>query len=627
MNNDLINLKINNIVCSIIENRQLILNCLQHTETYKTAQIEIDKSISCLQNIDKQIKYLIMDSFIDLCIFLPMNQPLYSLTLFAIIPGCMFENIFCRPPVLLKDVYSNLCSILNLSNYNIFCQQISRRKFLKYYVAFADAIIYTGKYENAIEVTQWVKPKSIFIFQGSGTNPIIITENAIINDELISKVIKTQIYNSGQDCMAPSAIFVSKNKWFEFIQNLIEKLRVLKVGNYSDTCVDIAPMIEESSIEVAKSLLDSNQDSIIYGGEVDFEHKIVFPTIIEFKTVYELPFQSSFSPIFCLYCYQNEKEILEFLERPECQENKAYISVFGSMYSSFGNEIVIDNDVLDSVDDGYSEFGGFGVHSSFVMYNKILTAKPILISKELAEYHNVNGVIIPTGSLENPTYEISVVLSNIELSKKFVLEVGCGTIPHAKYLAPYCGNYIAVDINQNKVKNAISNNILGNLDVEIMNGADLKYADQSFDIVLMFHCFHEVTIGEQGFIIKEIYRVLKKNGYLLIIDTTSEFESEFQKCFNIIHENFFDCKHIYSVKHSEWVICKYVEKGFFREIKNEIHNMIFEFSTLEDLRDCLLRSFMYEYNWDDASKQKLTNLINRARLLDEIMKFRVLKKN
>lgn len=626
-----IKLKVEHILDTFRKKEREILECLQGTETYKTAKSEFEKSVFCLYNIDEQMEYLKKGNYSELCVFLPMNQPLYSLVLFAIVPGSMFEKVVCRPPVLLAKIYMKLHKLLKLSDYNIFLKGMSRKEFVKKYVSVSDVIIYTGKYENALEVQKCINPKKIFIFQGSGTNPIIISENAIIDDGLINKVVESQIYNSGQDCMAPSAILVSKQKWYEFVNKLVERVGTLIVGEYCNVHADIAPMIEKSYVENVKQFLADNHDSIIFGGKVDAERNIIFPTIIEFKTVYDLPFQSSFSPIFCLYCYQNEDEVLEFLERPECQENKAYISVFGGMFLSSGNEIVINNDVLDSVDKGYSEFGGFGIRSGFVSYDDIMTVKPILISRELSMFRNINGSIIPKGDLENPIYEVSIVHSNIDLSKKSVLEIGCGTIPHAKFLAPFCESYVAVDKNQNKVKEAIANNTLRKLNVRTMDGVNLEYAAQSFDAVFMFHCLHEVAIEDQGAIIKEIYRVLKRNGYLFIIDTTSEYESDVQKLFNLVHENFFDYKHIYSVKHSEWIVQEYINRGFYHEIKKETHRMIFSFSDICDLRDCLLCSFLHEYNWDDISKQRLMDLIakkygNHANELEEVINFQILER-
>lgn len=634
MTKEFIYTRIKYIIDIIVKKEKKILICLQKTETYKTAKNELEKSILCLKNIDKQMKFLSRSNFKNLCVFLPINQPLYSLILFVVIPGCMFKRIICRPPVLVDNIYMELFSILELDIYNIFCKGISRRDFIQQYVKFANGVIYAGKYENALEVIQQLSPNTIFIFQGSGTNPIIITDNANVDDQLISKVVKSQIYNSGQDCMAPAAVFVAESKWCEFVKMLNYKLDNLQIGNYNDVGTDIAPIIDYSVINKVKMLLDSNRERILRGGEIDYENKIIFPTIIEFKDIYNLPFGSYFSPIFCLYCYKKESEIVKFLEREECQENRAYVSVFGSTKLSFKGQIVINDDVLDSVDVGYTEFGGFGVRSGFVSYNGIRNIRPILISREFSRYFEINGEIIPIGDLEKPIYEANIVISSVNLLRKNVLEIGCGCIPHAKLLAPYCKKYVAVDINENKIVDAITKNNLENLEVRRMDGTKLQYNDETFDFVFMFHALHEVSIEKQGHILQEIYRVLNRNGYLCIIDSYSEQESEFQKCFNIIHETFFDYKHILGVKHADWIINKYVERKVFSEYETEEYKMIFSFGDIQELKDCLIESFKYEYDWDEKAKQKLIrllfekyNLQEKPIYLEEKIIYIILKRN
>lgn len=101
--------------------------------------------------------------------------------------------------------------------------------------------------------------------------------------------------------------------------------------------------------------------------------------------------------------------------------------------------------------------------------------------------------------------------------------------------------------------------------------------------------------------------------------------------FNLVHENFFDYKHIYSVKHSEWIVQEYIKRGFYRQIKKEERRMFFSFADLDDLCECLLCSFMHEYNWDDIAEHKLMDLIadkyeNHAYELEEVINFQILEK-
>jgi acyl-CoA reductase-like NAD-dependent aldehyde dehydrogenase/ubiquinone/menaquinone biosynthesis C-methylase UbiE len=617
---------------SISNNKDALVDALILTETYKTACSEIEKSLDCLYNADRQIQYLEGSNLSKLCVFLPLNQPLYSLILFVVMPSFMFENTICRPPVLLREVYSKLFTILSLEKISIQLVGISRREFMQDYVSSTDAIIYTGKYDNAVEVMNNVASKTVFIFQGSAANPIVISEVAELSDDLIQKVVDTQIYNSGQDCMAPTAIFVASNLWTRFCDMLKQKLNGLVLGEYSCRSADIAPLIEENSYHSACEFLASHHERIITGGSIDKFRRIIMPTLVCFDDVMELPYASTFAPIFCLYPFVDAREIVRFLQRPECQSNKAYISVFGDLDLLLNREIVIKNDVIDSVDNGYSEFGGYGIWSGFISYNDMIVSKPILISRELAMFSKSNGIVFPVGDLDNPSFETTLVTNHLDLSGKQILEVGCGTAPHAQFLAPISLSYTAIDTNEAKVSDAVKCSI-PHLQVLNMNGANLIFDSESFDYAFMFHCLHEVALNEQGAILSEIHRILVDDGVLLIIDACSNKVSDFQKCFDIVHENFADYNHILGVQHSEWVISEYIARGYFHEERNEQHKMVFNYNSMEDLASCLIRSFQYELEWKGFDKARLIKLLHEAygdlsdgKAFEEIVSFRILRK-
>lgn len=370
----------------ILQGEQQLLKILLETETYKTAKSEIQKSLHCLQHIDKQAEYLAKEPLTTLCAFLPLNQPLYSLILFVVIPSCRFRKTYFRPPVLLQTIYEELYKFLGLQKFGVFCDSVTRRQFLIKRVSGADTIIYTGKYENSLGVMAEIPHNAIFIYQGSATNPIIITESAIITDELIEKVIGAQIYNSGQDCMAPAAILISANHWQNFLNRLKAQLSRLKIGPYNCADTDVSFAIESITVENAEYLIHNANAELLYGGGIDKESMLVYPTILRFAHVSDLPYASSFSPVFSLYCYFSESEVTEYLSRLECRENRAYVSVFGKLSKDLDDEIIIMNDTLDSVDDGYSEFGGYGIRSGYIAHENSIAAHPILISKEIAMF-------------------------------------------------------------------------------------------------------------------------------------------------------------------------------------------------------------------------------------------------
>lgn len=593
----------------ICKEKAALLSILEKTETRKTAISEIEKVLCCLDNIHEQIHYLSKPKLDSLCVFLPLNQPLYSLFLFAIIPGCRFHKVYFRPPKLLSQIYDELYSILNLSKYGICCEIVSRRAFITHRVSYADCVIYTGKYENALEVKRSLPNNSIFIFQGSGTNPIVVSENTYINNDIIEKIVNAQIYNSGQDCMAPAAIFVHKNSRECFLAILKKRIKNLIIGNYTDENVDISKLIEYETLNNVKKLLSSSFINILYGGSIDFSNQIVYPSIIEYSDINNIPAESSFSPVFSLYFYETEDEIIKYLSRSDCQKNKAYISIFGKLTSWHGDEILIQDDILDSIDDGNSEFGGFGIHSGFISFNELITSKPILISKELSMFSRINDSVTPEGSIDYPLFETFITDSLVNLFDKNVLEIGCGLLPHAQLLINHCNNYNAIDINSDLISFINLDAISHKIKFSCMDACKTIFPNDYFSVAILFHCFHEVELINQGRILKEILRILSNSGYLLFIDTISDRTTSFQKCFDIVHEEFLDYKHIYGVMHSQWILSEYVKRGILREIHNQSYKMNYHFDTLYSLCSAIKNSFSFEISWDDKKDNMLLDLL------------------
>lgn len=603
MNCNEIKERIGSIRNTIEQKRELILSVLVKSETYKTANTEIEKSISCLVNIDKQLSYLINSKLSSLSVFLPLNQPLYSIILFVIIPGCRFDQVYFRPPKLLMSVYKDIYNILGLSKYNIYCEQVSRGVFIKQRVINSDSVIYTGKYENAIEVKEQLPKETVFIFQGSASNPIIITKEAIISDDIIEKIVSAQLYNSGQDCMAPSAIFVHSSRWEYFLEQLKKKVSSLVVGDYDDVNADISTLIEPSTLENAELLLKRYSDSILYGGEFDYILQRMYPCILEYEKIDDIPAESTFAPVFSLYKYCFEEEIIEYLSRPDCQENRAYVSIFGEVSSWSRDEIIIRNNVLDVVDDGFSEFGGFGIHSGFISYDGLVTAKPILISRELSMFTRTKGHIIPEGNTETPLFEAFIASSLVNMSGNEVLEIGCGLLPHARLLAANCAAYYAIDTNLEKIKK-IGDIHNKKIHVACMDASNIEYQDIKFSAVYLFHCLHEADLSKQSRILTEAIRLLEDEGVILLIDTVPDRITDYQKCFDVVHEDILGYKHVFGVQHEDWVIRKHLENGILSEIYNKRFCLNYHFDSINELYKSIIDSFEYEVIWDE-DKQKL----------------------
>jgi acyl-CoA reductase-like NAD-dependent aldehyde dehydrogenase len=366
------------------ENKNDLIDILTDIETYKTAVDEIDRSIFCLQNVEKQIDYLCSKK-VDICTaYLPQNQPFYSMILFAVIPSLMCNSIYVRPPVLLNNIYKKISMFLDIDN--IFVINCSRSSFYKNYVINSEVIIFTGKLENAKSIVSKLPKNVLFIFNGSGCNPVIVKSSAAINDDLISKVVSTQTYNSGQDCMAPSAIFIDSQISDIFVAKLVNSVNNLAVGKNSNHDTDIGPIIDKSALVNVNRYI--SRSKVLFGGDICLSKKTICPTVLLFSSIDDLPQTELFAPIFCLYIFKKIDEIEKYFTFDWVRENCAYVSVFGHgpINIKLGKEILLCNNVLDSIDNGFSEFGGFGEGSSFIYINGMQESKPVLISREISIY-------------------------------------------------------------------------------------------------------------------------------------------------------------------------------------------------------------------------------------------------
>jgi len=106
-----------------------------------------------------------------------------------------------------------------------------------------------------------------------------------------------------------------------------------------------------------------------------------------------------------------------------------------------------------------------------------------------------------------------------------ILDVGCGTgtltIKIAKQLKALGGNFQVtgldaapemIDVCKRKAKG------VSNLDFDVAAAEKLPYADNSFDAVISTFFFHHIDYELKYFALKEIKRVLKESGKLVIVD-------------------------------------------------------------------------------------------------------------
>ena len=129
---------------------------------------------------------------------------------------------------------------------------------------------------------------------------------------------------------------------------------------------------------------------------------------------------------------------------------------------------------------------------------------------------------------------MDVVDKTTPLKWKNVLEIGCGNGSRSVLLATRCNILTAIDPDLKSIlfarKVAADKNIR-NIHFELSVAQDLRYLDNSFDVVMFTLSLHHVPIPQMINAIDQAIRVVKNGGHVIVFEPTEEgsfFDAEIQ---------------------------------------------------------------------------------------------------
>lgn len=372
----------------LLGNKERLMKILQSVETRQTADDEFLRTINCFEHLDQQYKYLSAGRVELIASFLPLNQPLYSLALFVLVPSLTANQVCFRPPVLMWEVFEQLTNLLVRDAENIVLCKDSRRVFINGHVNNADVVIFTGEYVNALDVKSFAKESTLFIFNGGAINPIIVTASADLESSA-RDIVRERLFNSGQDCMAPAAILVERCVSTELLHRILDILKDECVGLNSENETTVGQMIESKSIDLFVKMLSDYRDQLIYGGSFDAQNKLIEPTVFLFDSLREMPQQTFYAPVFFVGKYDTLEETAKFLSTAAALDLSGYLSIYSkdddsvAYYRDMHKQVIV-NESLFTFENANKPFGGYGLHCSFIELNGTMEAKPFLISEEIA---------------------------------------------------------------------------------------------------------------------------------------------------------------------------------------------------------------------------------------------------
>lgn len=358
--------------------KEEIIKTLMEIETEKVALEEYDLCIKALNNNNKYGK-TIVDVISS---YLPMNLPLYSLIIYVVIPKICASRSNYRPSSKNIEQTKKIHNLLNLEKYNINLYEGTRFDYLKNKVINSNVVIFIGKPENAEKISKNLDNKTMFIYFGVGQNPVIIANNA--NLKVSSKKIAEAImFNYGQDCAKPNVILCQKSLYKDFVKNLI-----VEIEKNLDQKTSI------KNLEVLKdvaNLLTKNIDYIEYGGNINFKDQTLEPVIITKKLTDDCSnYKEYYAPIFRIMLYESNLDLKKYFSNKMYKDESMNISLFGksTFIEELPSSLVLHNEMVSDIDNGYCEYGGYGEKTSYLLYEGVKIIKPILINREIDFFYN-----------------------------------------------------------------------------------------------------------------------------------------------------------------------------------------------------------------------------------------------
>lgn len=376
--------------------RETIISILMEYETHWVAADEMWRALDLLKNLKENKTYFGQRTGL-IKVFLPQNQPLYALTCFVIVPSFQARKLQFRPPQSAYRLFEKLLKELDFHQFfpNVNAWFGDREGFTIKDADITDAVIFTGSSETGLNLRKLFSEKSLFILNGSGHNPIVVTETADL-EQAVENILKVSLYNQGQDCSAPSSILIHEMAQEEFKKLLLHRLKKIEhlVGPYENRDTLVGPNTNGSHVVKTAELFRKNKKYYLYGGDINPINQLIFPTVFLKPLVKGPVFEEYFAPVIMLQPYTDDRDLKIYFEHPRYFQNAMYLTVFGkspyveslkSKNLHLDSNIIYNSNVQD-IKRGYIEYGGLGPRASCVYWGSTKIPGATLPQREIFRF-------------------------------------------------------------------------------------------------------------------------------------------------------------------------------------------------------------------------------------------------
>ncbi|QIS14252.1 aldehyde dehydrogenase family protein [Nocardia arthritidis] len=356
----------------------------------KTARDEIDTSINALNGAVSEVARSAPPEIDQLAVLMPSNIPLYSYVLYLLIPSLYTRRVVFRPSRRIADVTRKLHDLLGgVHGLPIVLDESEQNAFLEGEGAKSAAVVFTGAYDNAQQILSSLRPDQLFIYFGQGVNPFVVGADAQVSDA-VDGLLRARMLNSGQDCFGPDVAFVHTSISAHFCNLLCRRVDALRYGGFDDPMADYGPMFYMDAFDGALEYLRKHRQYVAAGGSVELAEGHLRPTVLIRPADTQIKPAELFAPIFNIVPFSSVDWLHTMLRHPYYEERAMAATVYGNMPETVEllgqkHAVSINETILD-IENGNEPFGGRGIRANYVAFKKKRHARPLLLSRIIAEY-------------------------------------------------------------------------------------------------------------------------------------------------------------------------------------------------------------------------------------------------
>ena len=147
-----------------------------------------------------------------------------------------------------------------------------------------------------------------------GKSPVIVDKSANIRSAA-DKIIWGKTVNAGQTCVAPDYVMVHESIKNELIKEMKRSINDF-YGDDIKVSESLGRIINEKHFNRLLNILESDKESLLYGGEYDEEEKYIAPSIIEVKDWNSACMKEEiFGPILPIMSYRDLNQVINDINK------------------------------------------------------------------------------------------------------------------------------------------------------------------------------------------------------------------------------------------------------------------------------------------------------------------------